>query len=99
MENTGEVLRIIRKANDKKIRKVVEGKNISATFLSEVEKGKKNMSDKKLKVVLEIYNLSENQFLKFILYYNELDAKNFTKLKKYQLTLLEVLKYYCSVDE
>ena len=85
-----EVLRIARIANDLKINQSAKLANISKGYLAEVEKGKKSISEKKLKPLLVVYHIEYEEILKISKQYKRF--KNSTSdLKKYQETLLRVL--------
>lgn len=94
MENivtVGNVLKIIRVANDLSITEVQERCYISRSYLSEIENGKKNPSPEKIAEVLKIYNITIEEFKEIFIYYNKLNS-GINEIKRYQLTLLKVLK-------
>lgn len=88
----GEVLRIVRIACDMKMREVTQSKVISKAYLSEIELGKKRISPKKLKALLEFYGISLEDFTSLYKYYKRL--RNVDAIKRYQRTLLKALELY-----
>lgn len=94
MEDTiviGNVLRILRVANDLSITEVKERCSISRSYLSEIENGKKQPSLEKILEVLNVYNVTIEEFKEIVIYYNKLNS-DVEETKRYQLTLLKVLK-------
>lgn len=88
----GEVLRIVRIANDLSKNELSRNVCVSVSYICEIEKGRKSPSNVILEKLLNYYNISNDEFEAIILYYESLKKKD--KLKKYQLTLLYVLKLF-----
>lgn len=89
-KTVGMVLRIVRVANDLSITEVNQRCSVSRSYLSEIENGKKRISLNKKMELLEVYNISINQFEELCDYYNHFKSE-IAVLKKYQLTLLKSL--------
>ena len=69
----GEVLRISRIANDMTIKEVSEKANVSVSYLSDLEKQRKdNPSIEMLKKICAVYNLKLSQFYMLDDYHNAL---------------------------
>lgn len=84
----GRVLKIIRIANDLSIVELARKVGVSNTYICELEKGKKQASQKILDRILAHYNLNKDNLELFVKFY---DSINLDDLKKYQLTMLNVL--------
>lgn len=86
-ETVGMILRIVRVANDLSITEVNRKCSVSRSYLSEVERGKKQISLKKQMELLKVYGISINQFKEICDYYRQLKSDKVV-LERYQLTLL-----------
>lgn len=92
-EYVGEVLRIIRIANDLSQKDLAKKIAISNSYICELEKGKKSASHAMLEKILCCYELSTISFDAVLEYYKTIHSKD--RLKKYQLTMLKVLNLPC----
>lgn len=86
----GKILRVIRIANDLSKRELAKKAGVSVSYICEIEKGIKNPSDVIIEKILNYCNISMNEFYDTLNYYERIKIKD--KLKKYQSTLLYVLK-------
>lgn len=86
----GKVLRVIRIANDLSKRELAKKTGVSVSYICEIEKGIKKPSDVIIEKILNYCNISMNEFYDTLNYYERIKIKD--KLKKYQSTLLYVLK-------
>ena len=91
-ESVGEILKILRVSNDMTMSDVAKEINISLSFLSEVERGKKNISTQKLEDLLKLYKFSKDKMSKLMDFHHKLILDKKSELKVYQLTLLKALK-------
>ena len=89
-EMVDEALRLLRVYHDKKVKDMAKELGISASFLSEIEKGKKQPTLKLLKKFSEVFNITISAVLRFSenLRNNYFDTKN--KIQK--IILLAVLE-------
>lgn len=83
--NIGEVLRLLRIANDLSISELSKRTNISKSYITEIEKGEKNPSDKVLKSYSTGLEIPE-ETLNYLL--NNYSQKHLS----YQKLLIEILK-------
>ena len=83
--NIGEVLRLLRISYDLSISELSQKTKISKSYITEIEKGEKNPSDKILKNYSDGLEIPE-ETLKYLL-------KNYSKKHlSYQKLLIEILK-------
>lgn len=82
-----EILRVLRIANDLKITELSELSNVSCSYITEIEKGYRTPSLKKLESLAKVFKISVLQ----ILYFEVLATENgYT----YPDILLMILEYY-----
>lgn len=87
----GEVLRIARIANDMTITDVSNKTGVSKSYITEIEKGKKNPKTDILVRLLQEYQIDLEEFEKINKYHdNQLDKKE--KLQIYRIILLKILQ-------
>lgn len=91
-KNIGEILRALRIAYDLSITELSKRTNISKSYITEVEKGKKNPSCKMLEKYQEGLNISKNVFEHML-------KKNSKKSISYQKMLLNMLKDVVSLEK
>ncbi len=89
----GKVLKIVRIANDLSIKELAKLSNISASFISEIEKEKKGLNITTFKKICIGLNLKPYEFMTLNEYYESLIGE-VEPLKVYQLVLLRTLKLY-----
>ena len=90
----GEVLRVVRIANDMHIKDVSEKSNISISYLTDLEKNnKKNPSMKTLKNICLVNNLNVSDIFELDEYHESIIGLK-DQLKIYQLLLIKVLELY-----
>lgn len=83
----GNVLKLIRFANEMSTKDAAQNSNVSSTYISEVENGNKNPSISVLKKIAETYNIPLSQIFLF----EELQIQD--NLSNRQL-LIMILEYY-----
>ncbi len=86
----GKILRVIRIANDLSKRELAKNTDVSVSYICEIEKGIKKPSDVIIEKILNYSNIIKSEFYDIFNYYESIKIKD--KLKKYQYTLLYVLK-------
>lgn len=87
----GEVLRIARIANDMTITDVSNKTGVSKSYITEIEKWKKNPKTDILVRLLQEYQIDLEEFEKINKYHdNQLDKKE--KLQIYRIILLKILQ-------
>lgn len=90
--HVGEVLRLLRIARDLSISDLSEKAQISKSYITEIEKGKKKPSEKIIKNYSQGLNISEDS-LNYML-------NNYSKTHlPYRDLLLEILKRIVDLDE
>lgn len=88
-----EVLKIARIANDLSQKELANLTNLSPTYISELENGRKNINLKTLGKLSIAFNLKPYEFMALNEYYESLISEK-EPLKVYQLVLLRTLKLY-----
>ena len=90
----GEVLRVVRIANDMSIKEVSEKSNVSVSYLTDLEKNKKiNPSIHLLEKICSTHNINVSELFELDEYHETIiDLKE--KLKTYQLLLMRILELY-----
>lgn len=91
-KNIGEILRVLRIAYDLSITDLSEKIRISKSYITEVEKGKKNPSYKILEKYQEGLNIPKDAF-------DYMLKKNSKRSISYQKMLLNMLKDVVSLEE
>ena len=94
----GEVLRIVRKANDYTKKEAAQYAQISYSYMYAIESGEKILSLEYFKKLSNVYNLSASQMMELIEYYESLESSVESKLRKYQHTLIKVLNMYLNTN-
>lgn len=95
----GEVLRVVRIANDISISEISKKADVSQTYLSELESNKrKNPSIYILHKLGLAYNLNVSDLLDLDEYHESIIGLK-DKLKVYQFLLLKVLELYKEKDD
>ena len=89
----GEVIRVTRIANDMTIQDLSRSSQVSKSYITEVEKGKKNPSKHVLDQFSKGLDLATDDLLALDEYHNFLMA-NKEKLQVYRLLLSRVLETY-----
>lgn len=91
LNNLGEILRIIRIANHYSIKYVSEITNLSSSYISDIERGRrKRCNTKTLEKFANAYSFSMSEIFALMEEYEKLKVTN--KDKKYRITLLKVLE-------
>lgn len=85
----GEILRIIRIANDFTMEEMSECIGFSRSYISELENGKKLVSLKAISKYLSYFQINKVEFISILKLYERFDEND--KLERYQRTLLKVL--------
>ena len=95
----GEVLRILRIANDMTIKKAATESQVSAPYITEMEKGKKiNPSIDILKKLCLVYDLKVSEFMDLDDYHNSIVGTK-EELKIYRMMLIKSLQMYQEREE
>ncbi len=90
----GEVLRVVRIANDMSIKEVAKNSNISVSYLTDLEKNKKNNpSINTLEKICLAHNLNVSDLFELDEYHESILGLK-EQLKIYQLLLIRVLELY-----
>ena len=90
----GEVLRVVRIANDMRIKEVSKKSNVSVSYLTELEKNKKNNpSINTLEKICLAHNLNVSDLFELDEYHESIIGLK-EQLKIYQLLLIKVLELY-----
>lgn len=87
----GEVLRIARIANDMTITDVSTKTGVSISYITEIEKGKKNPKNDILVRLLQEYQIDLEEFERIDKYHDSL-LNTKEKLKIYRIILLKILQ-------
>ena len=90
----GEVLRVVRIANDMSIKEVSEKSSVSVSYLSDLERNKKkNPSINVLEKIGSVYDLKVSELFELDEYHESIIGLK-EKLKIYQFLLIKVLELY-----
>lgn len=93
-----KALKVARIARDYTTRKVAEYAQVSPSYISDVENGKKRLTLNTLKKLSSAYNISASQMVELIEYCESLETSEENELRKYQLALIKVLKMYLNIN-
>lgn len=96
--NYGEVLRILKIANDITTKRIAELADVSSAYISEILNNKKIPSFKKLNIITEILNFTLYEYISTVEFYASLNPE-ISDLRKYQLTLIRVLEILIAKEE
>lgn len=91
----GEVIRITRVANDMTNSTLSEKSGVSISYITEIEKGKKNPSTDILNKLAIALNLKQEDLYELDELHNEL-IKSKEKLSVYRILLISILELYNS---
>lgn len=90
----GEVLRVVRIANDMSIKDVSKNSSVSVSYLTDLEKNKKsNPSISTLEKICVAHNLNVSDLFELDEYHESIVGLK-EKLKIYQLLLIKILELY-----
>lgn len=87
----GDIFRILRIANDLSITDSAKLADLTQVYIGEIERNKKNPSQKTKDKLLKTYNINTEQFLELLKYYKTIESKS--ELQKYQLMLIKTLEF------
>lgn len=87
----GQILKVLRVANDYTLKDIEEKANLSVSYISELENGKKSVTVKVLEKYANLFEIEMPQIMALVEFYESVGG---TELKKYQLTLIEGLKLF-----
>ena len=95
----GEVLRVVRIANDTSIKEVSKKSNVSVSYLTDLEKNKKtNPSINTLEKICLAHNLNVSDLFELDEYHESIIGLK-GQLKIYQLLLIKVLELYSTKEK
>ena len=92
MKNTktiATIIKIVRVANNYRAKELAELSQISYTHISELEKGRKYLSDSVLEKIGKACNLTPMDIKDMLMYYESLRT---SEVRKYRLTLMMALE-------
>lgn len=92
MKNTkaiATIIKIARVANNYRAKELAELSQISYTHISELEKGRKYLSDSVLEKIAKACNLTPMDIKDMLMYYESLRT---SEVRKYRLTLMMALE-------
>lgn len=96
--NYGEVLRILKIANDITTKKIAELSEVSSAYISAIMNNQKIPSFKKLQIITEILNFTLYEYMSVVEFYTSLKL-DISDLRRYQLTLIRVLEILIAKEE
>lgn len=88
-EAIGKILKVFRITNDLSTRDLAAKMQVTHSYISLLENGKRKVSHDILHAFAKTYNIGEYQIMDIVHYYEELEGD---ELQRYQLCLLKVLE-------